>query len=323
MTQVGVRVPPVNLSALRFGVEIETATPDRQASIDVIARCLNTHGIATRENYARCSVTELATGNIWDCYADGTVRCARGQEDMEVRTPILAYSDMPLLCGIAHQLRLQGCESSETNGCGFHIHVDDAGFDGKAYLNLLNMLHGREEFLYRAGQIATRRTCYCKPIPADFVTFANTQYRDGMNRDDFLSLVSEYNDRQDHIGRSCYPRGGYNLYSCMSGKGIEFRYFSGTINPHYMRAYIQFVGALTAHACSLSQRRAPRVKPLVNTCEKFDCRVWLLRLGMVGPEYADTRKILCGHLEGSNRYADGRTETGTRNARPSRYDNWL
>ena len=92
---------------------------------------------------------------------------------------------------------------------------------------------------------------------------------------------------------------------------IEFPWFDRELSVQDKAAYTNFLGAL----CDMA-RRQKRVlsveKPTDN--DKFVFRLFLVRLGLIGDEYADTRRILLRNLtgNGSVKSVDG----GKSNNRP-------
>lgn len=68
-----------------------------------------------------------------------------------------------------------------------------------------------------------------------------------------------------------------------------------------IKAYIQLCLGITAQA--LNQNSASRLKT-VSANEKYTFRTWLLRMGMIGDEFATARKHLLEHLEGDIAWRD-------------------
>lgn len=83
---------------------------------------------------------------------------------------------------------------------------------------------------------------------------------------------------------------------------IEFRLFNSTVeHAGKIKAYIQLCLAISAQA--LNQQSASRIKT-VSTNEKYTFRTWLLRMGMIGSEFATARKHLLEHLDGDIAWRD-------------------
>ena len=82
---------------------------------------------------------------------------------------------------------------------------------------------------------------------------------------------------------------------------VEFPWFSNTGDDE-VKAYTHFISAL----CKLStaaKRVSMTAKPVSN--EKYAFRCFLLRLGFIGAEYKEERKILLQNLSGSPAFKNG------------------
>ena len=80
---------------------------------------------------------------------------------------------------------------------------------------------------------------------------------------------------------------------------VSFPWFPGDLDSDTVQAYTQFVEALCK--MSVNQKRVQaREKPVEN--EKYAFRCYLLRLGFIGAEYKQTRKVLLKNFEGSSAF---------------------
>lgn len=82
-------------------------------------------------------------------------------------------------------------------------------------------------------------------------------------------------------------------------KGLDFPWFSTDATPAEQIAYKQFVKALVKTAAGLK-----RVNPTEREVEngKYTFRCFLLRLGFIGDDFKQSRKILLSNFEGSSSY---------------------
>ena len=96
------------------------------------------------------------------------------------------------------------------------------------------------------------------------------------------------------------------------GEKVSFPWFSET-DSGTAAAYTHFISAL----CDMA-RNAKRVtateKPADN--EKYAFRCFLLRLGFIGAEYKEERKILLKNLSGSSAFKNGGPKSGTLRPEP-------
>lgn len=80
---------------------------------------------------------------------------------------------------------------------------------------------------------------------------------------------------------------------------ISFPWFHGELTSNEVKAYTHFVTALCETA-KAQQRVNVTEKPVEN--EKYTFRCFLLRLGFIGAEYKEERKILLSKLTGSSAF---------------------
>ena len=71
--------------------------------------------------------------------------------------------------------------------------------------------------------------------------------------------------------------------------------FNATLNPDRAAAYVNLCLAMSAQA--IAQRSAV-IKKTVSENEQFTFRTWLVRLGLNGPEFKQTRELLLENLDG-------------------------
>lgn len=83
---------------------------------------------------------------------------------------------------------------------------------------------------------------------------------------------------------------------------ISFPWFENGLNADEVKAYSHFIAAI----CEMSrnQKRINATEKAVDN-EKYAFRCFLLRLGFIGNEYKDERKILLRNLSGSSAFKGG------------------
>ena len=86
-----------------------------------------------------------------------------------------------------------------------------------------------------------------------------------------------------------------NLHSVFYRGTVEFRCFNSTLHAGRAAAYVNLCLAMSAQA--INQRSAVMQKTHSDN-ELFTFRVWLVRLGLNGSEFKDTRDHLLGNLDG-------------------------
>ena len=83
---------------------------------------------------------------------------------------------------------------------------------------------------------------------------------------------------------------------------ITFAWLHGTITDETAKAYAEFVSKLCEMA--RAQKRVTAKEKIVDN-EKYAFRCFLLRLGMIGSVYKESRKILLQNLTGSSAFKSG------------------
>ena len=83
---------------------------------------------------------------------------------------------------------------------------------------------------------------------------------------------------------------------------ITFAWLHGTITDETAKAYAEFISKLCLMA--RTQKRVTAKEKIVDN-EKYAFRCFLLRLGMIGKAYKESRKILLQNLTGSSAFKSG------------------
>ena len=92
---------------------------------------------------------------------------------------------------------------------------------------------------------------------------------------------------------------------------ITFAWLHGTITDETAKAYATFISKLCEMA--RTQKRVTAKEKIVDN-EKYAFRCFLLRLGMIGSAYKESRKILLQNLTGSSAFKSGHRKGDERHA---------
>ena len=92
---------------------------------------------------------------------------------------------------------------------------------------------------------------------------------------------------------------------------ITFAWLHGTITDETAKAYAEFISKLCLMA--RAQKRVTAKEKIVDN-EKYAFRCFLLRLGMIGNAYKESRKILLQNLTGSSAFKSGHRKGDERHA---------
>ena len=215
----------------------------------------------------------------------------------EMVSPICTYEDIPTIQEMVRQLRHKGAFSN--NSCGIHIHVEAAPFDPRTLRNLVNIFYSKEDLLFAALKVDSARWAYCSPTDERFMQELNRKRPQTMKA--FQKIWYGGEDGSNlHYHQSRYH--ALNLHSVFSHGTLEFRLFNSTVeHAGKIKADIQLCLAVCAQA--LTQRSASHTKTQT-TNPAYTFRTWLLRLGMIGDEFATARKHLLENLEGNLAWRD-------------------
>ena len=88
----------------------------------------------------------------------------------------------------------------------------------------------------------------------------------------------------------------------LEGDRITFAWLHGTITDETAKVYAEFISKLCLMA--RTQKRVTAKEKIVDN-EKYAFRCFLLRLGMIGNAYKESRKILLQNLTGSSAFKNG------------------
>jgi hypothetical protein len=286
------------MKTLRFGVEIETVGLDRACLAQAIQGVVG--GTVAAAEYRGWRVAD-AKGRQWKVVPDGSL--SGGERSGEIVSPILTYSDIEELQNVVRAVRAAGARTDESTG--IHIHVDGSAFEAKGITNLVKTVHKQERLIEHAlGISGLRLVRYCRPINPEFLVRIESR------RPSTMAQVAEAwygraNASPDRYDASRYH--GLNLNSLFFRGTIEYRYFNGSLHAGEVKAYVQFVLALTAKGLTAKAASSKRRELQVATA-KYDFRVFLLNLGLIGDEFKTARLHLTKHLAGSSAWKGERRD---------------
>ena len=174
-------------------------------------------------------------------------------------------------------------------GCSYQI--------GSYTLDKDCVLHGEEipdelrDALEQAGYTA-------EPEPEQLTVTIPKDYFTGDTLANFRQIVENKATLIKHA------LGADELPITETEEGVDFPWF--TVNkPEDGKAYIQFISMLATFA---KDRKRVINKPDTSDNEKFSFRCFLIRIGMVGSEFKNTRKVLLRNLTGSSAFRNGKPE---------------
>ncbi len=218
-------------------------------------------------------------------------------------TPILKYEDIETLQELVRKLRK----------AGVHIHIGANGHTPQTLRNLANLMASHERLIADALKIDQgRMNRYCRTVNPQFIEQLNRKKPTNMAQ--FADIWYTANDanygRNQHYNDSRYHM--LNYHATFTKGTIEFRLFQfdkpangrkNGLHAGQLKSYIQLCLALSEMAKGL---RTASPKPQQTENPKFAMRTWLIRLGLVGEEFATARNFLTKNLDGDAAFRFGR-----------------
>lgn len=289
------------MNNLRFGIEIETVGKNRRTVANAIQSVVG--GTVTHVGSPACYDpyhVDDSRGRTWKVVSDASLSNVPGNLRAEVVSPVLNYSDLKELQNIVRAIRKAGAKVDEK--CGMHIHVDAAPFTGKTLANLVKIVYKQEALIHVALQISqSRLNSYTKPISSSLVAKIEQQKPQTLDQMNEIWYGFRYTN-PTHYHESRYH--GVNLHNVWYRGTVEFRWFAATLHAGRVKAAIQFVLAIankalnSRYACSKRREHVP-------SSAKYDFRVFLLNLGLIGNEFKTARLHLLSNLTGSAAWKNG------------------
>jgi hypothetical protein len=294
----------VTLKEIAYGAEVEVTGQTRETVARAVQSVVGgtVRHVGTPSCYDPWTVT-APDGRTWHVVADSSLTDSDEAHRAEVVTPILTWDDMPVLQEVVRAMRRAGCVASPS--CGLHVHCDASRFTGADLRILAKQIHANEELIFHAFAVSdARRARYTKPLDPAFI--ARLERRCPRTREAFFRCwygqAPSPTPQRYHDSRYVLA----NFHSVAYRNSIEYRAFSpGGLHAGKIKAAIVFSLALCARALN-SRAATARRKPYDPTSAKYDMRVQLLHLGLIGPEWAHTRRHLLALMPGDAAYKRGR-----------------
>lgn len=238
-----VAVPVLNYSfTRRFGVEIEAYNCTQEKLLHELCEA----GIRVAiEGYTH------RTTEHWKLVTDSSLS---GNDTFELVSPILAgeagLKELETVCWV-----LDLCDVKVNDSCGFHVHMDAAGFSMETWKNLALTYKHLEPVIDSFMPGSRRNNQYCQSLHG----ISDRAIRDASTITD---LQCVFNNRRYYK---------LNLEAYSRHRTVEFRQHSGTTNYTKMEKWIRFLNGLVtfASAASLPDRTTLESLPFLSEKEKL------------------------------------------------------
>ncbi len=322
-----VRCLALDFKEQNYGCEIEMTGLTREQAARAVAAQFGTTARRTRESVTYDPWEVLDNdGKKWRFVYDGSISAVKrcGQERLsttdtlykvELNSPVLQYSEMEKLQQVIRTLRHAG--AIVNTSCGMHVHVDAAHHTPQSLKNALSIMYSKEDILFAALEVNESRVeRLCKKVEADkLVKIRKLPSWAGMNRMADLWYADCYDSRNAHYNQTRYH--ALNLHSVFYHGTLEWRCFNSTLHAGEVKANIILALAISAQA--INQKYTQFRKTPIGDNPAFTLRTFLLRLGLIGPEFKNVRMHLLKQLPGDkawrydrSHYAQQQTRARTR-----------
>ncbi len=245
------------------------------------------------------------SGKVWKLMYDSSIQAERLEGGrwrnigssfykVEMVTPKLKYEELPKMQECIRILRRAG--GKVNSSCGLHVHIDAANHNRQSLKNLLSIMYSKEDMLFKALQVNESRALrWCKKVREPMLEKARKLKSEETTDLTQLERIW-YEGRsgsREHYNETRYH--ALNLHSVFYRGTVEFRCFNSTLHAGRAAAYVNLCLAMSAQA--IAQRSAVMHKTRSDN-ELFTFRTWLVRMGLNGAEFKNTRNHLLANLEG-------------------------
>ena len=260
-------------------------------------------------------------GKTWRFVYDGSIRTtySEGRRQAEIRSreysvemnsPKISYEEMGKLQEVVRCLRRAGAVVNES--CGMHVHVDASQHTPLSLKNALSIMYSKEDILFKALNVNERRVeRWCQKVREPMLEKIR-KMPTGMTMEQLKRAWYGGEDGSyEHYHWTRYY--ALNLHSVFYRGTLEWRCFESTLHAGRVRANITLALAISAQA--INQKKTLMRKTEISENPAFTFRTFLLRLGLIGPEYKNVRQHLLENLPGDRAWRYDKTRYPSLNQR--------
>lgn len=259
-------------------------------------------------------------GKTWKIVSDSSIRAIRrdsgrrtpaGDEyKVEMNSPKLEYAEMEKLQQVVRTLRRAGAVTNDS--CGMHVHVDASNHTPQSLKNVLSIMYSKEDILFLALKVNESRVeRWCQKVREPMLEKIR-KMPTNLTMEQLRGLWYEGNDGSfQHYNWTRYY--ALNLHSVFYRGTLEWRCFESILHAGKVRANITLALAISAQA--INQKRTVMRKTEITENPAFTFRTFLLRLGLIGPEFKNVREHLLENLPGDRAWRYEKSHYADRNER--------
>ena len=303
-----------------FGCEIEMTGLTRQQAARTLAELFGTSITHYGGTYDGYRVTDRE-GKDWKIVSDGSIHAFRrsngrqvpaGREyRVEMNSPKLEYAEMEKLQEVVRALRRAG--GIVNDSCGMHVHVDASKHTPQSLKNVLSIMYSKEDILFAALKVNPARIdSYCQAVDEPILEEIR-KLPSGASMDQLKDRWYQGRDGSDYHYHSSRYR-ACNMHSVFYHGTIEWRLFNSTLHAGEAKANIILAMAISAQG--INQKYTQFRKTPIGDNPAFTFRTFLLRLGLIGPEYKNVRMHLLKNLPGDKAWRHDKSLYPSNQPRP-------
>lgn len=311
---------PIDLRDQYYGTEIEMTGITRKHAAETVAQMFGTT-CYHQYSYDSWCVRDRE-GKEWKFSRDVSIAAQRkihrsrvpadSEYQTEMVSPKLEYAEMGKLQEVVRCLRHNG--AFVNNSCGQHVHVDASNHTARSLKNAMTIMYSKEDIMFKALKVQTaRETDYCQKVRPAVLERIRKMPNSTITMEKLKNEWYEGHDgSHEHYNWSRYY--ALNLHAVFSKGTLEWRCFESTLHAGQVRSNITLALAISAQA--INQKCTQMRKTEITENPAFTFRTFLLRLGLIGPEYKNVREHLLKNLEGDRawRYDKSHYQCLQRNA---------
>lgn len=295
----------MNLNEQTFGTELEYVRISRQKAAEAIQSVVGGSVQYVGGSYDAWEC-QAADGRVWRAVNDGSLIDAPSHLRAEIVTPILKYADLDTLQEVVRALRRAGARA--TSCCSQHVHLGMDDATPEQIANLAKIFYKQEELILKAlGTSESRLSHYTRRTDEAFIE--RISRRKPRTSNDLNQAWFGYSNLNPaHYDSSRYR--DLNLANLWRIKTAEVRAAEGSTHAGEVKAVIVLCLALAVKAKNAKAASATK-REYNEASAKYDFRVFLLRLGLIGDEFKTVRQHLLKRLPGSTAWKNGRPTATT------------
>lgn len=163
---------------------------------------------------------------------------------------------------------------------GIEIKIAIVNYTANSLKNIINMLYSKQRLISMAFQTEQ--------------LFMDEGFAEDLSKENTESLV-DLEVTFKKLGRERCP--GFRID--FEEKNFSFWLLGAELTPERIKAFKDLSALITEYAKTLNRAS---FKESQDDNPKYALRTWLIRIGMNGPEYKETRMTLLKHMEGSGAF---------------------